>query len=325
VTRRAPGWIGAVVAIAAAAPARAEPIRVVVRDTGGGDTLAVKRLRGQVADLAIEASLAPGPLEPTLDAQVGAAARLAGDARARAVVWFVPRGGELDVAVVTPDDHRLFLRSIPRGAGDDDSAVAEAAAVAARGALRAIAMGGTIGVELPPPPPRAQLEAAVGWQIALDGGADAGGHALAQRTTLVEDGWAISLELSLGPALRRRGDVVLDLSRSGAALAVERRLGGGIAIGGAAGVLLYHRATITPPGGLSATPSSFTAAAVAGPALRWQWRPRDWPIGIEAVAALDVVAGAPELVVSDAMGVHTIGTIRIAQPRFGLSIIAGLP
>ena len=40
---------------------------------------------------------------------------------------------------------RLFVREIPAA---DPSAVAEAAAVAARGALRAIGDGGTIGVEV---------------------------------------------------------------------------------------------------------------------------------------------------------------------------------
>jgi hypothetical protein len=291
-----------------------------------GDTpLAITRLRGQIADLAIDTTFAPGGLEPTLEAQIAAADRLAGDASgdgARAVVWFVARGLGLDVAVATPADHRLFVRSIP---ADDPSAVAEAAAVAARGALRAIAMGGTIGVELPPAPPRLALEAEVGWQVALDGGADAGAHALAQRTAIARGPWAYALELSLGPPLGRTGDVKVELSRSGAALAIERRVGGGVAIGAFAGAVVYHRATISSPTGLTGTPSTFTPAFAIGPELRWRWRPGHAPIAVEATAAVEVVAGAPELDVMDASGVRAIGTLRALQPRFGLSLVAGLP
>src|SRR5262245_33638215 len=100
--------------MSAIAHAHAEPMRVVVRD--GGDPLgrlAVTRLRGQIADLAVTPLFAIERLEPTLDAQIDAAAKLADDDRARAVVWFVPRQGGLDVAVSTPGERRLFVRSIP--------------------------------------------------------------------------------------------------------------------------------------------------------------------------------------------------------------------
>jgi len=298
---------------------------VVVRAPAKGAplvALAVTRLRGQIADLDVDPTFTDVAIEPTLDAQVANAARLAEDDGARAVVWFaVAADGGLDVAVATPTDRRLFVRAIPP---DDDSAMAEAGAIAARGALRAIALGGTIGVELPPPPPRAQLEASIGWQVALDGGADPGAQALAQRTTIARGAWAGSLELTLGAPLRRGGDAVVELSRSSAALGVERRLGGGFAIGAAAGALLYHRETVRSPNGLAATPSAFTAAFAAGPELRWRWHPSGVAVGIEATAALDVVAGAPELVVQDASGLRSIGAIRVIQPRIGLSIIAGL-
>ena len=317
--------LAAVCALGAPRAARAQdmhPMKVIVRD--GGDPLgglAVTRLRGQVADLPLDVSFAQEPLEPTLDAQVDAAERLADEEGAHAIVWFVARHGGLDVAVATPGDRRLFVRSIPP---DDASAVAEAAAIAARGALRAIADGGTIGVALPPPPPRAHLEAALGWQIAWDGGADRGAQALAQRTMIARGAWAFGLALTLGPPLERAGDATVELSRSGAAIAIERRLGLGFALGVDAGALLYHRATVSPPGGLAATPSAFTTALAAGPVLRWRWRPHGAPLAIEATAAVDVVAGAPELEVMDATGVRTIGAIRAVQPRLGLSIVAGL-
>ena len=322
----------AALAIAVAVPrVVAAPLVVVVRD-GGDATLAVARLRGQLADLDVTLSVAPGAVEPGLAAQLASAGRLAATGGARAVVWFVPRGGGLAVAIATPGDHRLFVREIPDA---DPSAVAEAAAVVARGALRAIGEGGTIGVELPivrptepvlPPPRRGRLEISVGWQVALDGGADAGAHAIAQRTSAALGPWAAGLALTFGPALRRRAgaDIAVELSRSSATLGVERRIAG-FAIGASAGALVYHRATLATSIGLAPTPATTTAAFVAGPELRWQWRPRGWYVGVEAAIGLDLVLGAPELAVARGAEIDSLGELRLLQPRFATGIIMGFP
>ncbi|HET7506337.1 MAG TPA: hypothetical protein VFK02_35200 [Kofleriaceae bacterium] len=331
--------IAVAMAVAIAAPAAASPLAVVVRD-GGDATLAVARLHGQLADLEIDLRIERGPIEPTLDGQLEAAARLAADQGARAVVWFVPRRGGLVVAIATPADHRLFVREIPAAAA---STIAEAAAVAARSALRAIADGGTIGVEVPidraapapapaapapaAPARRLGLAIAIGWQVALDGGADAGAHALAGRTTATSGPWGAVLAVSWGPALRRRADgaagVTVDLSRSSAALGVERRFGE-LALGAAAGVILYHRATIATPADLSATAATTTAAFVAGPELRWQWRPGGGAIGAAATAGLDLVLGAPDPAIERGMDVASLGALHTLQPRFMASIFAEL-
>lgn len=340
-TRGTPLAVAATLAIAASAllsapAARAAPLAVVVRD-GGDAALAVTRLRGQLADLDIVLRIAPGPIEPALDAQLAAASRLAAAHGARAVVWFVPRAGGLAVAIATPGDHRLFVREIPAAAA---STVAEAAAVAARGALRAIADGGTIGIEVaaprpvpsPPPAPapdhRLGIAVAVGWQVALDGGADAGAHAVAERTTAGAGPWAAVLALSWGPALRRGASgaapgLVVDLSRSSAALGVERRFGE-LGLGVAAGVVLYHRATVATPAELAATPATTTAALVAGPELAWRWRPGGGAVGAEVTAALDVVVGAPDPAVARGMDVASLGSVHALQPRFMASIFAEL-
>ncbi len=318
----------------------AEPLVVVVRD-GGEAALAVARLRGQVADLKVELIVAPGAVEPGLDAQLATAARLARTRGARVVVWFVARGRGLAVAIATPADHRLFVREIPAA---DASAVAEAAAVAARGALRAIGEGGTIGVEVAAPvaaeadarpsptraPRRFGLELAVGWQVALDAGADAGAHAIAQRTSVTRGGWAATLGLTLGPALRRAIDpatapgTAIELSRSTATLGIDRRLGG-FALGVTAGVLVVHRTTVATSGELAPTPAATTTAFVAGPVARWRWRPGGGQVGIEVLAGLDLVAGAPELAIARGDEVSVVGALRAVQPRFALSIFAGLP
>jgi hypothetical protein len=302
---------------------------VVVRDDGNA-ALAIERLRGQLADLDVAVTIVRGSVESSLDLQLAVAVRLAEAHDARAVVWFIARNGGLVVAIATPRARRLFVREIPAA---DPSAVAEAAAVAARGALRAIADGGTVGVEVPmkvveavPPAPQLGLELALGWQVVLDAGADAGAQALAQRTSVTRGPWALALALGLGPALRHAagGDVAVELSRSDAALGIERRLGG-FALGASAGAIRYRRTTLATPAGLMATDAATTIAFVVGPELRGRWRPGGGHVGIEACAGLDLVLGAPELAVVRGGAVESLGPLRMVQPRFGLSIIARLP
>lgn len=317
--------------MALAAPAAAAPLVVVVRD-GGDAALAVARLRGQLADLDVQLTVAPGAVEPALDAQIAAAARLAAERGARAVVWFIARRGGLAVAIATPADRRLFVREIPAA---DPSAVAEAAAVAARGALRAIGDGGTIGVEVPAVrpveptevPARLGVDVALGWQVALDGGADAGAHAIAQRTRVTAGPWAVSVALSWGPALHHATDaapgVVVGLARGAAALGVERRLAM-FALGVSAGVAVYRRTTVATPTDLAATPAATTAAFVAGPELRWQWRPAGSALGVAAAAGVDIVVNAPELAVARGADIMALGALHTLQPRLGVSIFAEL-
>ncbi|NVB76801.1 MAG: hypothetical protein HOV81_00265 [Kofleriaceae bacterium] len=319
-----------------------EQLTVVVRE-GARDATIVTRLRGQFADLdGVTLELEPSDaIEPALDGQLAAAERLGAAHDARVVVWFIPRGKKLAVAIATPRDHRLFVREIPPAA---ESTMAEAAAIAVRSAVRSIALGGTIGVEVKPEPiepPKAvepaapvtpvpphasstTLAAALGWQATFDGGADHGAHAVTQRTTLARGAWAASLTLSLGAPLEWRAatDVVLDVSRSSALLGGERRIGGGLALGLGAGALVYHRSTQSAPSGLASTPSNSTVA-FAG-ALEVTWRARiAGSVGILASAGVDVVAGAPEAAISRGATVEVVDSIRPVQPRASLALEVG--
>ncbi len=221
------------------------------------------------------------------------------------------------------------MREIPAA---EPSAVAEAAAVAARGALRAIALGGSIGVEVPPAvvapapgPAGGGLEVALGWQVALDGGADGGAHALVERTSWRRGAWTAGVVIALGPPRPRDGLAAdLELARTGAAVAAGWRRGG-FTLGATAGAVLYRRTTIATDTGLAATPGATTVAFGAGPELRWHWRARRVPVGIAVGAGLDLVVGAPALAISRAGTIESLGAIRLLQPRFDLSIIAGLP
>jgi hypothetical protein len=283
--------------------------------------------------------LAPGVLEPALDAQLASAAHLAEAQHARVVVWFVARaGGGGAVAIAMPEDHRLFVRELPRAA---PSALAEAEAVAARGALQAIAAGGTIGITVEPvaapaapepapaPTPALEpglapglaIEAALGGQIAIDGGADRGAYAIAQRTTLARGAWAGSLTLALGLPGTRAGTTEVELARSGAALGIERRFGG-FAIAVTAGALIYRRSTVATPADVSATRASTTVAFAAGPELRYRWQPGRIAIGVELTAGVDVVAGAPELAIARGTEIDSLGKLWSVQPRVMLGLFA---
>ena len=319
----------AVVLAGVAAVAAAEPVRAVVRDAGDGDDEALDRLRGQVVDLDVEVIDVDGALERGLDAQIEAAADLADAHAARAVVWFVASRRGVTVVVATPGDRRVFVRELATG---DRSADAEAAAVAARSALRAIALGGTIGVEVPrdaepaaePPPvlprpaPRTRWGASAGWQGAADGGADAGAHAVrlgldARRGRLVA-----GAELAGGAPARRDGAIAVDLSRSSALVEAGYARGGLRATLGA-GALLYRRATVEVPDGLAATPSAFDLAAVVAPAVTW--RLGGGRVGVELTAGLDVVLGAPRLIVDRGDGTTEIlAEIAGLQPRAGVGV-----
>jgi len=324
-----------VVLLLGVAPAAAEPLRVVVRHTGAGDDVAVARLAGHIVDLDVEPIEVKRALEKTLDAQIAAAGKLAREHDATAVVWFRIDGDGLGVVVATPEDRRVFARTIDAG---DKSATAEAAAQAARTAIRAISLGGTIGIEMPPetrepppppppppaPPPRPaapgwQWEGALGWQVAVDGGADAGAHALAQRIGLARGTWAGALALTLGPPLRREDEIAVELARSTLAAEIERRVGAFAVVLGA-GAALYHRATVAVPGGLTATDSSAAFAFAGGAEVRW----RPWSrgvISVEAGLGLDLVLGAPALQVERDGMTETIAEIAELQPRLTLGVV----
>jgi hypothetical protein len=319
--------------VAVALPAAAAPLRVVVRHAGGADDVAVERLAGHVVDLEVDAVAEDGPLEPTLDEQIAAATALAAAHDAAAVVWFQADPRRIVVVVATPRERRVFVREIDAG---DASANAEAAAQAARTAIRALSLGGTIGVQLPAEPapvpgpvplldpaPRLHWHGGGGWQVALDRGADAGAHAAWQRLGVARGRWALALELSLGPPLRKdTGEVAVELSR-GSALAVGEYRRGPIHLGLGVGPVLYHRATVDVAPGFAATDSAAQVALGVSPAVRWVVRPRGAAWGIELGVGLDAVIGAPELAVDQGGMVETLAEIATLQPRIGLGIVVG--
>jgi hypothetical protein len=323
------------------AGAAAETLRAVVRVAGKADKEAVRRLRGQIVDLDVEAVEVAGALEKSLDAQIVAAGELAVEHEARAVVWFVPGDDGLSVVVATPDERRVFVRELATG---DASADAEAAALAARSALRAIALGGTIGVEVPPdvepepdvrepdvgrklpvpgPGPGPRWVVAAGWAGARDGGADGGAHGVRLAVDITNGRLTLGAELSVGVPARRDDEIAVDLSRSAAALAAGYARGPVRATLGA-GVALYRRATVEVPDDLEATPSAYDAALLVAPSVAWRVA-LSGRVGLELAGGVDVVVGGPELIVDRGGGMTEIlAEIETLQPRVGVALTVEL-
>jgi len=141
-------WVAALVSLLAPDSVASDKLVVVLRITGDDDRALAARVRGQVADLDVDLSQSESTsLEANLAAQLEAADTLAKARGARAVIWFDARGTNLLVLVAVPSDSRVLVRSIAIEGTTQSSATLESAALVVRSAVRALAAGGTIGIE----------------------------------------------------------------------------------------------------------------------------------------------------------------------------------
>ncbi|WP_426751263.1 hypothetical protein [Myxococcus sp. Y35] len=127
----------------------AAPWTAVVRVTSEEDGALLARVRGQSSDLAVRLEPSPGmPWSGTPAEQWRAAEQLAARHQARAVLWFVREGHEVRVLVAELQGRHLFTRAAGLGETPGSlewSAGAEALALAARSALRAVEAGAPLG------------------------------------------------------------------------------------------------------------------------------------------------------------------------------------
>ncbi|NVJ06106.1 hypothetical protein HUW63_12790 [Myxococcus sp. AM001] len=139
----------------------AEPWTAVVRVASDEDTALLGRVRGQSSDLPVRLEVSSGaPLGGFREGPWLAAERLAGRHQARAVLWFVREGSDVRVQVAEFDSRRLFTRAARLGRSPGSlewSTGAEALALAARSALRAVEAGAPLGDVVEVPPPRQAL------------------------------------------------------------------------------------------------------------------------------------------------------------------------
>lgn len=336
-----PALLIAVHALAIAAPARAEPMRTIVRLAPApgedGDEL-WERMRGQTSDLEVVLIRMDDDGEPALTHQLQAASRLAVAHDARAVIWLRPLPAQpgVIVYVAEPDADRVFVRHVPQREPGlaARSATAEATALVVRSALRALAAGAPIGVptrslviaeQAPRPPTALRWHLAAHWQAAADGAQRLGHHGASVRAGLGRGTWQVHATVATHPAATLVDDRArLRVARHGAGLglawlghAAALRLGAALDVG----ALLYTRTT-TPvaPGVVAAAPAYLPALAISpGVHVRVPLGAR--ALSLELAVAADVLVGAPEFVYRRAGAAERHTRLWPVQPRASLGLL----
>ncbi|ABF88868.1 hypothetical protein MXAN_2928 [Myxococcus xanthus DK 1622] len=187
----------------------AEPWTAVVRVASDEDTALLVRVRGQSSDLPVRLEVSSGaPLGEFREGPWLAAERLAGRHQARAVLWFVREGSDVRVQVAEFDSRRLFSRAARMGQSPGSlewSTGAEALALAARSALRAVEAGAPLGdvVELALPRHTSNGEGTdTGVGHRIDDAASSDGAALGTPSS---EGADVALAEAVGSASAREG------------------------------------------------------------------------------------------------------------------------
>jgi len=363
---------------AAARPSHAgAPLVAVVRVATDDDNAVLARIEGQTSDLDVELIIehaAPGAatgraLDPlagdaSMSAQLTAARALAARHGARVVVWFRRDDDAWIVQVAEPAAERMLLRRVATDRGKmAGSAAAEAAALVVRTALRALAAGGSIGVEepepeadpevpsppivsvpLPPPPPSQSAltplrpYAELGWLGIIDGASRAGHHGGTVRIGGAAGRWRLAIGGAYHPAVSfRRIDATIEVQR------VFLGVVGGVDLLGAAGgtgkaagdlpwrvsaevalgVTRFGRTTLVTSEDLVATPGTTTWGPTAGPAARIARRVVPGA-WIELAIGIDLIAQAPEFGVGSGETFMVHTRLRPAQPHAGLGLVVDM-
>jgi hypothetical protein len=316
-----------------------------VRVATPADRDLLERIRGQIADLDVEMTTDAAPLEATLVAQLARADALAKThaAERAVVVWFTAReGGGIVLCVSEPAAGRVLVRTI--GSTEQlSSAVLEQTALVVRNALRALAAGGTIGVERsvfePPPPPKTpkpKPPAPVvpvrehGGAVGFGGvGAIAGLDGLFGTSaiwTWLGARWP-SFDVRLEATFGVPTDAVASLATFhvarhtfalDASIELLRSHALDFALGARAGGIVYVRTTRDTDPSLTPAPLGVTGAGVLGIEARLRWHPAPmW--AFVATAGVDFILGPPTF------GVNAPTYIRleepaVVEPRVGLGI-----
>jgi hypothetical protein len=333
------------VALARSADAQSTSrIDAVVRVTSADDRVLFTRILGQVADLDATVTEDERPLEQSFTDQLNGADDLATLHHARVVVWVLPRtrAEGLLLCISEPRAGRVLVRAVGEGLAPNNStsAVLEQSALVVRNALRALAAGGTIGVErktydepraqAPPPthpstrpPQRFVGVAGIGGDVGVDGTVGRGGLAtwLGGRGGIFE----FRLDASFGvPTDTTSLFATLHVTRDTFALAsaatIVRSQWWDLDVGGRAGAALYLRMTRDPRSLVTPAALGIAGAGVVGLELRGRFRPTRGVWAIVLAAGLDVLLGAPTFGLTESSGFVPLFTPTTLEPRALLGI-----
>ena len=324
-----------------AAPANGDGFRVLVRTEDEDGLKLAQRIEGQASDLEVEITvIAADELEPTVEAQLRAADRLAAEYDAQAVVWWerarsdaAPINTGWRLYILHPGRGRVLVRSLGGGTEQAraNSAVLEEAALIVRATLQALAVGAEIGVErslverLATPPRRREPSRAehqslaaprrasadsvfavnAGWQIAFDGTSSWGQPGPTLRAGYLGAPWQVGLTLaySLGAELES-GPVTIRLARHGATSWMGLRTSGSpweLAAGAQFGLALFTRSTTGTASGLTPSAKRIYWSLLVGPELSLSFRPL-WP---RHAWRIGLVAGADYVPRAPELGIGT--------------------
>ncbi len=325
------------VAVSSASVAAA-PWTTVARVVSEEEGALLARVRGQSSDLAVRIEPSPGaPLSGTAAEQWRAAERLATGHQARAVLWFIREGYEVRVLVAELHGRHLFTRAARLGETPGSlewSAGAEALALAARSALRAVEAGAPLGevVEAVPPsddageasgqvalgmapgaatrwsvpPPPAHVErSARRWWLGLGGHAALDGYARSGHQGLaLGAGWQpgrprLRVQLLAGlPARLRdeRTEVTLGQYAASVCAGLPWALAESldVELGLVTGVVGFTRRTAALAPEVEAAPPGTMLALLMGPEVRARWRLAA-RFGVETSLSAELLLGRPEL------------------------------
>jgi hypothetical protein len=339
--------------IASAHPARADdPLRVLLVG-GAHDAEIVTRVEGQVADLdaELERDTTVMPSSP-LPVQLVTARRLARAHTADVVVWFVRANGDVIVHVTDARGSRVLVRRVESADGAmAESAASEAAAVIVRTAIRGLAAGGEIGIEVKPEPttpapapttPAHDEEelggvrplrpsATIGWTSVYDGESSTGHHGVSARLGVAGGPWRFAVALTHRPSESLESQMAtIDVERQTLGVALGLDVAGGAQHGRAvrwrvgADLLVamtrFGRTTTSTGILVEPTADRATWSPTAAPSIRISRRIARgaW---IELALGADLVAKAPEFGVSTPTGFATIGSLWPVEPHAGLGVV----
>jgi hypothetical protein len=319
-------WLATVLVLASPRAARAERLVAVVLVADAADREVAGRVEGQTSDLDVELVVAARPATPVIDP--AAAARGRG---ARVVVWFERDASSWLVHVAEPAEDRELVRRVAARGELAGSANAEGVALVVRGALRALAEGGSIGVAASADAVRRGF-AALGWRAVAAGGPPVH-HGVGARAGVRAGRWHGVVSTALFPAV--------SLEEPGATIEVERwslAAGVGLELGDEpgsasrrwrlglaldAGAARFERVTTRAEGLLSPTPpESIWSPTVSGRGqVARRLGDRVW---LELTVGAEVLLRAPEFGVASGsvFSVHT--RLRPIEPLGALGLLIDL-
>jgi hypothetical protein len=189
--------------LAGRAAAQARPLIAVLLVNDDGEAELAGRVEGQTSDL--ELSLVVERRAAGGAPDLARATAIASRHGARVVVWFQRDSSSWLVHIAEPSEDREFVRRVAVASEGDlaSSATAEGVALIVRGALQALAAGGSIGVAEPLPATPGDGRrgfAAIGWRAVSAGGPSIH-HGVAARAGLASGRWHGDITTGFYPAV----------------------------------------------------------------------------------------------------------------------------